>query len=204
MVWADEQTQGRGRFPNRLWVSKARDSLMFTLVIPWKLEESLPPSLVSALALCRALEKQGLAPLVKWPNDLMIHSQKVSGILCFYSQGFLHLGMGINLFQKEFPLQLQATSLSLQGLEVVPHHFLSQLLFHLYQCFVKNDFSMEEVSNRLWGTDRETLWTNGAQGEKKLVGQVLGLKKDGALELSTAQGLVVLHSGEGAAIYGPS
>jgi BirA family transcriptional regulator, biotin operon repressor / biotin---[acetyl-CoA-carboxylase] ligase len=88
LVWAGEQTAGRGRFPERRWEGKRGASLLFTVVLrdPYPILPAL--SLRIGLAVCLALEAEAQArglsvrgesakyesptlPWVKWPNDLV-------------------------------------------------------------------------------------------------------------------------------------
>jgi BirA family biotin operon repressor/biotin-[acetyl-CoA-carboxylase] ligase len=195
VVWAGQQSQGRGRFSSRRWESPPKESLLFTLVIPWTLESHRPPSLMAALALSRTLETHGLKPRIKWPNDLLLPSpatpvsrdrenKKVSGILAAYSSGYLHLGIGINLLQTFFPPELtsKATSLALSGLTIKPEGLLLQILQHLLEDFSRDALPLEEINQRLWGRDRWTEWSLGL-GDEVLVGRVLGVDEEGQLLL---------------------
>jgi BirA family biotin operon repressor/biotin-[acetyl-CoA-carboxylase] ligase len=78
----------------------------------------------AAVAVCRAITgTTSLLPSVKWPNDVLIGSHKVAGILIESrapgagSSGWLVIGIGVNVHTREFPLTLRypATSLALAG-----------------------------------------------------------------------------------------
>lgn len=84
LITADEQTAGYGRF-KRSWESPKGKNIYATFV--WFVKEPLTyyvgqiPHLL-ALSLCHVLEQKGLAPLIKWPNDLLLNNKKIAGILC--------------------------------------------------------------------------------------------------------------------------
>lgn len=119
VVATQNQTGGHGRLGRR-W-SGGPDSATFSLLL--KGEEyafSLPLLPIAAgEAVCLALEKQGVSPMLKWPNDVYINGKKVAGILAeglYEGNLFLCavLGVGINLSQRAFPHELDgATSLYL-------------------------------------------------------------------------------------------
>jgi BirA family biotin operon repressor/biotin-[acetyl-CoA-carboxylase] ligase len=80
---AEEQTGGRGR-RQRSWHSPAGGNIYLSL--GWRFDsQSVPLStlpLVTALCLCRALDRVGLQNHgIKWPNDVLIDGAKLAGIL---------------------------------------------------------------------------------------------------------------------------
>jgi len=105
LVIAEEQTAGRGRSGNT-WYSPAGASLAFSLVLyPHQMEPYLLPRLTAlgALAVKDALNKlYDLPAQIKWPNDVLVHRQKVSGVLAEAQWDgdqvkALVLGIGINV-----------------------------------------------------------------------------------------------------------
>ena len=122
LVVADRQTGGRGRL-GRTWHSPAGLGLYFSIVLrPGGHGFHLPLiTLATGLGVAQGLERIcGLRPGVKWPNDLLLGSQKCSGILAeteMTASGSLLtvLGIGINVNHSstEFPADLaeRATSL---------------------------------------------------------------------------------------------
>ncbi len=83
LVAADEQTAGRGRFQRR-WVTPPGSALAFSLIVRPTPVEAQALQIFSpwgALAVAGALEALGLAPEIKWPNDVLLSRRKVCGIL---------------------------------------------------------------------------------------------------------------------------
>ncbi len=119
VVATQNQTGGHGRLGRR-W-SGGHDSATFSLLL--KGEEYLPSlpllPIAAGEAVCLALEKQGVSPMLKWPNDVYINAKKAAGILLeglYEGNDFLGLvlGIGINVNNREFPPELDgATSLYL-------------------------------------------------------------------------------------------
>jgi BirA family biotin operon repressor/biotin-[acetyl-CoA-carboxylase] ligase len=135
---ANEQTEGRGRL-GRAWVAPAGSSVLASIA----LHPSVPTadlaelSVVAGRACAAAIaELTGLAPELKWPNDVLIGGRKVAGILAEAREGRVVLGVGINVSQAEEQLparpQHPATSLLLEtGGLVSRAELLAALLDHL-------------------------------------------------------------------------
>jgi BirA family biotin operon repressor/biotin-[acetyl-CoA-carboxylase] ligase len=117
---ADEQTEGRGRL-GRSWHAPAGTALLFSMLLIPAVEPSRLPelSLVAGNAVAEAIANTtGLDPKIKFPNDILIGSRKVAGILAEASEGRVVLGIGVNANQKEADLpadaQTEPTSLRLE------------------------------------------------------------------------------------------
>lgn len=116
-VVAEHQTKGRGRL-NRQWIS-SRGGLWVTLI----LRPCLPPPLVyiynfaASLSLSRVLNRMfDVDVRVKWPNDLLIHGQKLAGMLSEMETRadlvqFLTIGIGINVNNDPANKEFKAVSL---------------------------------------------------------------------------------------------
>jgi BirA family biotin operon repressor/biotin-[acetyl-CoA-carboxylase] ligase len=84
-VTAVAQTAGRGRLDRR-WHSPPGSNVYMSGVVkafPAVLPAALPGALTltMALAVCDAIERVGVAPTLKWPNDVLVDGRKVAGIL---------------------------------------------------------------------------------------------------------------------------
>lgn len=114
VIWALEQTQGRGR-QGRRWDSDSQ-SLTFTLV--WQCPGQVPPTLTLAVGLGLVQELEELVPSVqiKWPNDLWIAEKKLGGILTetVRQEGKLWVVLGIGLNVNSAPGQELSPRISLQ------------------------------------------------------------------------------------------
>ncbi len=102
LVTADFQTRGRGQRGHQ-WQAQAGQSALMSFVyhVPPALDAS-QLGLVTALAAADALLSLGFPPQIKWPNDLLLGSRKVGGILVEVAAGVAILGIGINVSQTEF------------------------------------------------------------------------------------------------------
>jgi BirA family transcriptional regulator, biotin operon repressor / biotin---[acetyl-CoA-carboxylase] ligase len=78
----DFQTAGKGRM-DRSWEANSGSSVMASILLRPQFTQSSGIgwlSLLTALAITRAISDLGLAPKIKWPNDVLIAEKKVSGI----------------------------------------------------------------------------------------------------------------------------
>ena len=83
MVIADEQTQGRGRL-NRKWFTPKGSALAFSLILRPSAAHCSHLSRtvgLAALSMTESFLKLGLAPRIKWPNDILLDGKKAAGIL---------------------------------------------------------------------------------------------------------------------------
>ncbi|HLV01567.1 MAG TPA: biotin--[acetyl-CoA-carboxylase] ligase [Acidobacteriota bacterium] len=129
LVMAAEQTAGKGQY-GRKWESHRGEGLYVSyLIYPrWKAEQARFLNFLASLAVVDAVAKQGgdkLPLRLKEPNDVLVGSRKLAGILielgtCGRELQWVIVGIGINLFQHAFngALAASATSLSIEGVRV--------------------------------------------------------------------------------------
>jgi BirA family transcriptional regulator, biotin operon repressor / biotin---[acetyl-CoA-carboxylase] ligase len=97
LIVSDEQTNGQGRNGN-IWYSPP-GGLWFTYAFR---HNAVSQNLTLFLGCClqRVLSEQFPVLqerlLIKWPNDLLLNDNKVSGILVRHLKGYLLIGIGIN------------------------------------------------------------------------------------------------------------
>jgi BirA family transcriptional regulator, biotin operon repressor / biotin---[acetyl-CoA-carboxylase] ligase len=106
LVVADEQTAGRGRL-GRSWHAPPGTGILASLLLRPAIETTRLPELtgVAGRAVADAIaEITQLAPVLKFPNDVLVDGRKVAGILAEASEGRVVLGMGINVNQSEAEL----------------------------------------------------------------------------------------------------
>jgi BirA family biotin operon repressor/biotin-[acetyl-CoA-carboxylase] ligase len=108
VVWAREQTAGRGRI-DRSWVSPPDAGVWFTAVLRPELAPAAAAriGIVAGVAVADALIDSYRTDIqLKWPNDVRREGRKVGGILCEASvdgERLRHvlLGVGVNLVEPE-------------------------------------------------------------------------------------------------------
>lgn len=121
VVIAESQQSGRGRLA-RKWFSPPGGIWFSLLLRPRMLpQQAQLLTLASAVAAVEATTAtSGLAPGIKWPNDLLLAGRKLAGILTEVSAEtdlvhYLVLGVGVNanIPAEAFPAELQGTATSL-------------------------------------------------------------------------------------------
>jgi BirA family biotin operon repressor/biotin-[acetyl-CoA-carboxylase] ligase len=158
VIFADRQTQGRGRF-DRVWESGNNSNLYFSIVLKPtnSIDKNLPLANLTqymSLVLCRVLDSYGVQSQIKWPNDVLIEGKKVAGILAETSikgQIFkgLVVGVGVNLNSTKEEIRninQPATSLNLElGQDIDKRIFFNCLIeafFEGYDEFLESGFAL--------------------------------------------------------------
>lgn len=118
-VGADQQTAGMGRH-GRSWLSEPGAGLYVSIVLRLNLGNESIPVLMLALGLATQqaiAEVSGLAPDLRWPNDVLLDGKKCAGILANMEGDAIIAGIGVNVSHESFPPELAglATSLRLAG-----------------------------------------------------------------------------------------
>jgi len=123
VVFAEEQTAGRGRAGNR-WCSGRSDSILCSVVLAGRVCGAELLSLTCAVAVAEAIGKTADAQArIKWPNDIHLKNKKVAGILLeskANNGGSSYIiGIGINCHQNKASftgaLADTATSIDIAG-----------------------------------------------------------------------------------------
>lgn len=200
---ADRQTAGRGR-QGRAWFDGAGNFMGSTVVA---IRAGDPPphtlALVTGLAVYGAvlgLLPQGAAPLLKWPNDVLVGHAKLAGILLERVGASVVVGVGVNLAVAP-PVEGRATvSLADLGAPVDRDAFAAELA---------RQFALEVDAWRGQGLaaviarwlaaahPKGTALLVGEPGEIPVEGRFAGLGDDGALILTRADGTTrIVHAGE--------
>ena len=132
----EEQTEGRGRL-GREWIAPRGSSVLFSVLLrPMVGLERWPElSLVAGQAVADAVESAGLEPTVKHPNDVLVDGQKVAGILAEARDGFVVLGIGVNVAQSAGELLEGATSLRVERAELGRPQLLADILARLESAY---------------------------------------------------------------------
>ena len=199
IVIADEQTQGRGRL-NRKWITRKGSALAFSVILhPSASHRSHLSRTVglAALSIAESCRTLGLAPLIKWPNDILLNGKKAAGILIetVWSGNdvdSLVIGMGVNVLKESIPpaevLQFPATCLEDELKSQPP--LQEELIFSILNALINWRARLE--TNELIQAWEEILAFRGEQvqvqagTENPITGELLGLELDGSLRLRDA------------------
>jgi BirA family biotin operon repressor/biotin-[acetyl-CoA-carboxylase] ligase len=193
LVTTGEQTAGRGR-QGRAWTAPAGSSLLMSLVL------REPPPLLTLRAgaavadVAQAVDASGRAAQIKWPNDVLLDSGKVAGILVEGrpQEGWAVLGIGLNvaLDLKALPDELRGTAATLGLAPGDVEGVLGHLLVALHRWL---GVTPEAVADALRARDallgRPVEWVDGS-------GTGAGIDDRGRLLVDTGAQTISLDAGE--------
>jgi BirA family transcriptional regulator, biotin operon repressor / biotin---[acetyl-CoA-carboxylase] ligase len=123
VIYAEEQTSGRGRL-KRKWYAEKGENLLFSIIFSPDIKERryyLIPLLVSVCIVDSIrVHVPDCETTVKWPNDILLASgAKIGGILTELTRTFkddlrIVVGIGINVNQTKFPSGIASTASSIK------------------------------------------------------------------------------------------
>jgi len=192
VIIAEEQRAGKGRL-NKNWFSP-QGGLWFSIILK-------PPkpnlvSIVIGIAVCDALKALGFSPKIKWPNDILIDSKKVAGILTEIENNMLIIGIGLNLNIKKFPNNFENTATSLMiekdGKNMGKEKVLSLVLAKIekrYQMLIDNKTGelLEVWRHYSMIIGKEVI---AKMPNCQIEGKAVDIDEDGALLIKTANGSI--------------
>ncbi|WP_272037254.1 biotin--[acetyl-CoA-carboxylase] ligase [Paenibacillus sp. JJ-100] len=195
VVFAEEQTGGRGRF-GRKWFSPPGKGIWMSVLLRPELPLHHTPqlTLLTGVAVCRAVRAcTGAEAGIKWPNDLLIDGRKMCGILLEsaledHEVRYCIAGIGVdaNFDPQDYPEDLRqiATSIKIETGQTVNRTELAAAILteleHLYFLYQKEGFG---VISSLWealsvSLNRKITVTNP---HGVIEGTAVGLDPSGAL-----------------------
>ena len=205
VVGADEQRSGRGR-RGHTWESPAGAGLYLSFIARPPLHDNASLPLVTLAAGVAVREgvnaATGLAPSLKWPNDVMVGRHKLAGIL---AEGLgigtpaqaVVVGVGLNLHASSYPPEVASRATSIEGelgRAVDRGLILAEVLAALCDRLADLERSPSDIllawraaSPSASGTRVE--WDGGA-------GMTAGIDDSGALLVRTPQGTERVIAGE--------
>ncbi|MDP2682826.1 MAG: biotin--[acetyl-CoA-carboxylase] ligase [Deltaproteobacteria bacterium] len=210
VIAADCQKKGKGRLGRR-WESPAGVNIYTSIILRPNILPVFAPqlTLVSAVAAAETVSKflntgSGYKPepTVKWPNDILINSKKVAGILTEMNSemdriNFVVIGIGVNvnMTKKMFPEELRQIATSLKeetGRDISRIDFIQTLYMNMerwYKEYLKNGF---EPVRKAW-TDYFNMrdkMVKVQQMDRVIEGIAIGIDGNGALLLRGKDGKV--------------
>lgn len=205
VIWANKQTQGRGRY-NKIWESKDGNlylSLLLNVSLDFAQQAQL--SFVTAMTIHDAIlflakiSRIKLNIQVKWPNDIIIDAKKISGMLLqsVFKQNYVVIGVGINVFTMPKNLDQPATSLLDQEIAVDDIGQVLNIFMHFF------DKHYNQWLNYGFGPIKRK-WLKKAynlnkvitinDGNNRISGEFIGIDSAGSMQLKTACGKMYVIS----------
>jgi BirA family biotin operon repressor/biotin-[acetyl-CoA-carboxylase] ligase len=200
VVIADSQNKGKGRL-QRSWHSPSGANIYTSVILRPQIttSESSRIPILAGVAVAEVLDKYSPGKIkVKWPNDVLLNSKKVCGILSqvkITPKGidFLVLGIGINvnMAHNQFSEEIRdsATSLAIEtGREISRLELIISLYENLekwYKQLLQNEFGpVKEKWLELTPMIGRTVQV--VYKDETISGTATGLDEDGSLILLTA------------------
>lgn len=200
VIAADFQETGRGRNA-RPWAAARGENLLFTILLRYREFALIPKALTLKTGLAVSLAVEDLAPAlagqvkVKWPNDIMIASRKAVGILTESDGKTVYIGVGVNVYQREFPAEYRFKVGSIiQAFPALGENarfiLLEKILSRLYEetetlnAETPAGTWRERLSGRLYKKGETVTFAEGEPGSGRLVeGTLSGIGSGGELLL---------------------
>lgn len=201
---ADVQTAGRGRH-DRKWDSPEGGLYASVRLTPTVDPETLGlVPLWTGLAITETLDKWNLDAELSWPNDVLVHGQKIAGVLSEavtvggQVEGVV-VGVGVNVNNAPpEDVRVPATSMNRElGIEVDLGDLLDELLAAWdarYQAF--DDGPTDFLADY---ADRCVTLSHPVQcqrGDEEIVGRAESIDETGALVLTTKDGPIHLRAAD--------
>ena len=200
---AETQTEGRGRL-GRKWVTSKNGCVCMSIYV----KPDVPPhsvaalTLVAGLAVNRVIENSS----IKWPNDVLIGTRKVAGILTEMSAemdkvNYVVIGIGINVNTEAFNIDLirKATSMYLEtGKKYKREAVICQVLdsfWEIYEDFLDGNFAKirREYMNQCATLRRDVVIEKSGE---KIVARAVDITENGELVVERDGRRFPVNSGE--------
>ena len=212
VIIADEQTAGRGRL-GRHWVSTKGKGIWMSILLKPEIQPVDAPKLtiVAALAIAKALQSCcQLEARIKWPNDIVVGSKKLCGILTEMSAEadeikYVIIGIGINanLELDDFGSEVSntATSISIESDRTVSRKALvASVLYEfeeVYKVFIRDGsikHFLDEYKSKSAVLGKEVRLISK---KEEIIGSAVDISEKGHLVVKLADGsLREIMSGE--------
>jgi BirA family biotin operon repressor/biotin-[acetyl-CoA-carboxylase] ligase len=198
VLLSEYQTKGRGR-KERVWESLSGVNLTFSILI----KDNLPErkinliTFVAAIAVAQSLENlYQLDVSLKWPNDVLVDSKKIAGIMIESSSkgnkiSKIVVGIGVNVNQPNFPGKFEIPPTS------VRKEFHDNVSRERLLCDILNNF--ENSFNSLAKNPKKILddWRDRC----KMIGEKIKIVEDekirnGVFEDINDDGFIILKTGD--------
>lgn len=207
VIAAREQTAGRGR-SDRKWLTSPNSNLCFSLHIETDCELIAVPSLTMAAALGvnDYLNSLRIPSAPKWPNDVLVGSKKICGILSERisrngtSGIIIGIGLNVNMSSEEAgAIDRPATSILIESgqgaeLQITLEKLLPQLDYWINEWKQGGFSAIRNSWTEKAGPIGKTLSVH--DGDVRKTGTLAGFGEFGELLLQTESGLERVWSGD--------
>ena len=202
VIIADKQTAGRTTKKQK-WISP-KGNLYLSIIINLKNEKNLPEfSFLSALSIVQSIQQIDTTNnivKIKWPNDILLNTKKLCGILIEKEKDKVIIGIGVNIISSPNPklTPYPTTNLLQNKITTTPFDFANSILDNLIQNInLKENEGFDKIISLITPfmyKFKETIYIS--TNNKTLTGIFSGLNENGALVLQTPNKKEKIISGE--------
>lgn len=197
IVIARKQKRGKGRM-GRTWISPEGGLWMSIIFRPkYNVNNIIFTQFMGALAIAEAImEITNIRCALKWPNDVMINEKKVCGILVDVNleskDKVIVMGVGLNANIETSSVNDNLTDNSIKATSLKKEYGNDIDLVHLTKAIIDRvEYYYYELLSTgktleiidLWKKNSDIIGKKGVvyDGNKKVVGKVINIDKDGSL-----------------------
>lgn len=218
LILTSFQTKGTGRF-ERIWQSEKDKNLTFSIIFTADLntDEFHSVNFYTSYILYLTLksltsEYQNSHIRLKWPNDILLNSKKVAGILTDVKDNerivkkFI-IGVGINVNMKNFPEEIKGKATSLRK-EFSSEFEIEKILAAFINNFYDNTVLIKDMKNLMMNWNKASEMKNNkiifrqSENEMEFSAVVESIDSDGGLVIISENGIrSKYYSGEVSLIY---
>ena len=204
VCYADFQTAGRGRHDHS-WEAPARSGLLCSLLLEQPADGPGPQwaSVAVALATRFALARlAGIKVDLKWPNDLLVGSEKLGGLLAqrvsdVDGRWRVVVGIGVNLTTDGPPGAGGISVARAGGVTVTAEALLDDMLGYLERGWVSPTWWSEQLRDeyrRVCVTIGHDIVASTSTGD--IAGVATSVDDDGSLVVTSESGDIVVAAGD--------
>ncbi len=209
LIVTDKQESGRGR-RGRKWETPAGKAIAMSFLLRPEINPNNASmlTLVAAMAVTRGIEDATRLKVgIKWPNDIVINSKKVGGILTEMSAqidfvNHIVVGIGINVQVESFPEELSdmATSIYKESGQKVNRAALIERICEYFEAYYDIFLKTEDLTAIVKQYDAYMVNRNQAvrvlDPKEPYEGQARGITARGELLVDTWESRRLVSAGE--------
>ena len=212
IVIASNQIKGRGR-KNREWKSFGHKNVAISIILnyPKDNEHMGLLSILSSNSIVQALKSYNIHGKVKWPNDVLVNSKKISGVLseAVFKKNkskSIVIGVGINVNCNKhdfhidnFQYRLEPTSVFIESGDIVSREDLIASFLDFFYFWI-SEFKSKNYKRIVdfWKSNWEDIGADVSfvhEGEE-ISGKIIDINQKGELILEVSNQLKIISSGE--------
>ncbi|MEO0197607.1 MAG: biotin--[acetyl-CoA-carboxylase] ligase [candidate division WOR-3 bacterium] len=183
VVIAQRMLKGRGRYGNK-WISDIGGLYMSIGFKDKDIEFSKRLLIISSIAVLDILKDYEIEAKVKIPNDIYYQDKKLCGILIEIKDRDVVLGIGLNINQSHFPLEIKATSMFLIKNKNFNIKEIAQKIYNKLKILINADFKfvLENYNKQIKASLVEFEYNGNL-----IKGEILGISENFEIVLSSGK-----------------